>query len=120
MYCNYEVYSQAWICEILTREVDAYNSAFYFIANHHLPQAPLSIALWAFHSKLCWTWWHIGRVEAFRPEDRGFESCCSRHVGTLGKSLTHSCLWCFGVKLLHSIHAVSGALLSSSELEEAL
>src|SRR6218665_122770 len=42
------------------------------------------------------------------------------YIGTLGKSLTHSCLWCFGVKLRQSIRAVSGATLSSSELEEAL
>jgi len=38
----------------------------------------------------------------------------------LGKSLTHSCLWRFGVKFRHSIRAVSGALLSNSGLEEAL
>jgi len=36
------------------------------------------------------------------------------------KSLTHSCLWRFGVKLRHSANAVSGALLSSCGLEEAL
>ena len=59
--------------------------------------------------------------EAFRPEEgRGFESHSSRQVETLGKSLTHSCLWHFGVKLQHSIRAVSGALLSYSGLEEAL
>src|SRR6218665_3516648 len=62
----------------------------------------------------------IGRVEAFRQEDRGYESRSSRHVGTLGKSLTHRCLWRFGVKLRHSIRAVSDALLSRSGLEEAL
>src|SRR6218665_1827598 len=50
----------------------------------------------------------------------GFESGSSRHVGTLGTSLTHSCLWHFGVKLQYSIRAVSGAPLSSSGLEEAL
>ena len=32
--------------------------------------------------------------------------------------LTHSCVLLFGVKLRHSIRAVSGALLSSSGLEE--
>jgi len=37
----------------------------------------------------------------------GFESCSSRHVGALGKSLTRSCLWRFGVKL--SIRAVGSA-----------
>ena len=68
----------------------------------------------------CWTWWCIGRVKAFRPEGRGFESRSSRHVGTLGKSLTCSCLWRFSVKFRHSIRAVSGALLSRSGLEEAL
>ena len=34
----------------------------------------------------------ISRVEAFRPEGRGFESRSSCHVGTLGKSLSRSCL----------------------------
>ena len=66
------------------------------------------------------TWWRIGNVDTCRPEGRGFESRSSRHVGTLGKSLTRSCLWCFGVKHRHSIRAVSGALLSSSGLETEL
>src|SRR6218665_3420727 len=66
------------------------------------------------------TWWRIGRVEAFRPEGGGFECRSSCHLGTLGKSLTHSCLWRFGMKLRHSIRAVSEAPLSSSRLEEAL
>jgi len=39
-------------------------------------------------------------------------------VLTLGNSFI--CMWCFGVKLRHSTHAVSGAPLSSSGLEEAL
>ena len=43
-----------------------------------------------------------------------------RHVGTLGKSFIRSCLWRFSVKLWRSIRAVSGAPLSSGELEEAL
>ena len=47
----------------------------------------------------CWTWWCIGRVKAFQPEGCGFESCFSRHIGTLGKSLTHSCLWRICMKL---------------------
>ena len=59
-------------------------------------------------------------VDSFQPEGRGFDSRSSRHVGTLGKSLIHSCLWRFGVKLRHSIRAVSGALLNRSGLEEAL
>ena len=33
--------------------------------------------------------WRIGRVDAFCPECRGFESCSSRHVGTLDKSFTY-------------------------------
>ena len=66
------------------------------------------------------TWWRIGWVDCFQPEGRGFDSHSSRYVGTLGKSLTHSCLWRFGVKLRHSIRAVSEALLSRSGLEEAL
>ena len=63
----------------------------------------------------------VGRGgDTFQPEDRGFESRSSRHVGTLGKSFTCNCLLRFSVKLRHSIRAVSGALLSSSGLEEAL
>ena len=38
------------------------------------------------------TWWRIGWVDDFQPEGRGFDSRSSRHVGTLGKSLTCSCL----------------------------
>ena len=63
-------------------------------------------------------WWLIGRFVAFHPKGRGFESHSSRHVGTLGKSFTRSCLLRFGMKLQHSICAVSGAPLSG--LEEAL
>jgi len=44
----------------------------------------------------CGTWWRIGWVDDFQPMT--FNSRSSHHVGTLGKSLTHSCLWCFGVK----------------------
>jgi len=44
----------------------------------------------------------------------------SRQVGAFGKSFTRSCFWHFGMKLRHSIPAVSGAPLSSSRLEEAL
>src|SRR6218665_147597 len=65
-------------------------------------------------------WWRFGRVDAFRPNGHGFDFHSSCHVGTLGKSFTHSCLWRFGVKFRHSIRAVSGALLSSRGLEEAL
>src|SRR6218665_1126283 len=49
---------------------------------------------------------------------RGLKSRSSCRVGTLSKSFTHSCLFRFGVKLLHSIRAVSGAPLSSCGLEE--
>src|SRR6218665_1918657 len=68
------------------------------------------------------TWWLISRFRAFHPTDRRLESRSSCHVyiGTLGKSLTRSCLWSFGVKFRHSIRAVSGAPLSSRGLEEAL
>ena len=54
--------------------------------------------------------WRIGRVDALRPKGHGYDFRSSRHVGTLGKSLTHSCLWRFGVKFRHSIQAVSGGL----------
>src|SRR6218665_2321719 len=48
-------------------------------------------------------WWLIGRFDAFRPKNRGFDSRSSRHLGIFGKSFTHSCLWRFGVKLRYSI-----------------
>ena len=66
----------------------------------------------------CGAWWLIGRFDTLRPKGRGFESCSGRHVETLGKTFTRSCLRCFVMKL--SIHAVSGAPLSSSGLEEVL
>ena len=59
----------------------------------------------------CGTWWRFGRVDAFRPKGHGFDSRSSRHVGTLGKFLTHSWLWHIGVKFWHSIHGMSGAPL---------
>src|SRR6218665_2241074 len=65
-------------------------------------------------------WGLIGRVDAYRPKGRGFDSRSRRHAGTLGKSFARSYLWRFHVKLRHSIHAMSGAPLSSSGLEEAL
>src|SRR6218665_3506162 len=64
--------------------------------------------------------WRIGRDNAFRPKGRGFDTRSSRQVGTLGKFLTHNCLWRFGVKLRHSICAMSVAPMSSSGLEEVL
>ena len=70
----------------------------------------------------CGAWWLIGRFGAFRPKGWVFESRSGRHVGTLVKYFTHSCLWRFGMKLRHSICAVSIVPLSrpSSGLEEAL
>ena len=64
--------------------------------------------------------WRIGLVDAFRPKGHGFDSRSSRHVETLGKSLTHNCLWRFGVKFRHRIRDVSGVRLSSSGLKKAL
>ena len=69
---------------------------------------------------ICGTWWRFDRVNALHPKGYGFDSRCSRHVGKLGKSFIHSCLWRFSVKFRHSICAVSGALLSGRGLEEAL
>jgi len=68
----------------------------------------------------CGAWWRFGRVDDFRPKGHGLDSHSSRQVETLGKLITHSCMWRFGVKFRHSIRAVSGAPLSGSELEEAL
>lgn len=44
----------------------------------------------------------------------------SHHEGTFDKYFTRRCLWRFGVKLRHSILAVSGTPLSLGGLEEAL
>jgi len=56
-----------------------------------------------------------------RREGRGLElRSTAATQGPFRKSFTHSCLWRFGVNLRHSIRAVSGALLSSSGLNEAL
>jgi|SRR6218665_1025560 len=41
-------------------------------------------------------WWLSGRFGALCPEGRKFEYPSSRHVGTLGKIFTRSCLQCFG------------------------
>ena len=68
----------------------------------------------------CEAWWLIGRFDAFRLKGRGFESRSSRHVGTLGKSFTHNCLWRFGLKLQHRIRAVSWGPLSGGWHNEAL
>ena len=49
----------------------------------------------------CGMWWHIGWVYDFQPGGRGFDSCSSHHVGTLGKSFTFSCL-CASTPILYS------------------
>src|SRR6218665_3103351 len=41
--------------------------------------------------------WFSGTFGALRPEGRRFESYSMRHVGTLGISFTHSCLWGFSM-----------------------
>src|SRR6218665_1924566 len=67
-------------------------------------------------------WRLSGKVGAFRPGGRRFESHPSRPFGTLGKSFTHSCLWCFVVLTPHSINAVvenACVYRPSSGLDEA-
>src|SRR6218665_3750047 len=64
-----------------------------------------------------WAWWLIGiNLTPFVRRVAGSNPALVRHVGTLGKSFTHSCLWRFGVKL--GIALLSRAY--SSELEEPL
>jgi len=66
------------------------------------------------------TWWRLGWVDNFQPEGRGFDSCSSRHVGTLGKSFTYSCL-CASAWNADTVSVLqSGAPLSSRGLEGAL
>ena len=38
------------------------------------------------------TWWRLGWDDDFQPEGHGFDCRSSRHIGTLGKSCTCSCL----------------------------
>src|SRR6218665_3643939 len=64
--------------------------------------------------------WRIGRVDTFRPKGHWFDSRLTRHLGTMGKSVTHNCLWRSSVKFGNSIRAVFGAPLSSGGLEDAL
>ena len=45
-----------------------------------------------YFSLVCGTWWRLGWDDDFQPEGCGFDSRSSRHVGTLGKSFTCSCL----------------------------
>ena len=56
-----------------------------------------------------------GSLVDLMPFVRRFESRSSHHIGTITCSC---CLWRFGVKLIHSIRAVSGVPLSSSGLGE--
>ena len=72
------------------------------------------------HRTGCGAGWLIGRFVVFSPKGHGLKSRSSHHVKILGKSFTRNCLWRFGVKLRHSIRAVSGAHLISSGLEDAL
>src|SRR6218665_271595 len=48
-------------------------------------------------------WWLISKFVAFCLKGHEFESSSIRHVETLHKFFTRSCLWSFGVKLRHSI-----------------
>src|SRR6218665_533123 len=58
-------------------------------------------------------WWRLGCVDSFQPEGRGFDSRSSRHVGTLGKSFTCSCL-CASARNSDTVSMLwSGAPLSS-------
>ena len=58
-----------------------------------------------------------GALVETTPFVRGVVGSTPDHVGTSGKFLAHNCLWCFDMKLRHSICAVSGAPLSISGLE---
>ena len=70
-----------------------------------LQASPLGIVL-----PICRTWSLGGKFGALSPEGRRFESHASRHVGTLGKFFTLSCLFRFGMKLRHSNDAVVGSV----------
>src|SRR6218665_253388 len=38
-------------------------------------------------------WWLSGKFSALHPQGRRFEPHSSHHIGTLGKSFSHSCLY---------------------------
>src|SRR6218665_352557 len=63
----------------------------------------------------CGAWWLIGRFGAFHLRGCRFESRSSHHVGTLGKSFTSSCLWCFCMKLHETPTQYPCCLGSASE-----
>src|SRR6218665_1350752 len=63
--------------------------------------------------------WRIGIVDAFHPKGHEFDSRSSRHLGTLGKYVTHSYLWRFGMKFRYRILAVSGVPLSSQSINQS-
>ena len=93
---------------------DTWDTSYkWIVAFETFLKVSLSVEHW-------WAWWLIGRFVAFSSRGRGFESRSSHHIGTLGKSFIRSCLWRFGMKLWHSICAVSGAPLSSRGLETVL
>ena len=60
-----------------------------YVPHALLPQIrPIRYSLW----KEGGVWWLNGKFDALLQEGRSFESHFSRHVGTLGKSFTRSCL----------------------------
>ena len=53
-------------------------------------------------------WWFSGMFGALCLEGLRFESHSGHHIGTLGKSFIHSCLWRFGVLTLTQYTASVG------------
>ena len=55
-------------------------SVYFFLCRVHVRQSEsprVMISRW--NIDLRGTWWHTGRVEAFRPENFGFDSCTGHH-----------------------------------------
>ena len=76
-----------------------YNLIAYILSRLDFPiqYSPQLAHFWYISSFLaialpCGTWWRLGCVDSFQPDGRGFDSRSSRHVGTLGKSFTYSCM----------------------------
>src|SRR6218665_2400169 len=72
----------------------SYHKLFCYYKYRSL-DGPLCLSVKATKQR-CEKWWVIGRFGVFRAKAHGFEFRSGRHVGTLGKSFTRSCLWRFG------------------------
>ena len=58
------------------------NEHFCVQPNHEVEQQNRRMNKSMEYSTICWAWWRIGRVDAFRPDGRGFESRSNHNCRT--------------------------------------